>query len=173
MPERDSVLGPMVREIAANLDKAERARLTAVQIKGNLAKDHRANRDVSGQITVNGQKWSFDRTGATEAGGFTVYLAPDAYVGLGRPIGYALAIEQHLWRSNRFFGSSGELPFRTKLYPTGLSHRVTLPISLAYDEVAVAIGEVNRSLSGGTPIEISLSLQGDALPSLTFVPDCH
>jgi len=172
VPEGDSVLGPMVRELAANLDKAERARLTAVQIKGNLAEDHRANRDISGQITLNGQKLSFDRTGATESGGFTVYLAPDAYVALERPIGYDLAIEQHLWRSNRFFGSSGELQFRVRLHPTGLSHRVTLPISLAHDEVAVAIGEVNRSLSGGTPIEISLSLQGDALPALTFVPDC-
>lgn len=164
----DLTIGPMVKAMAANLDKADRVWLTSVQIKGNLPADYRANRDVSGQMTLNGRELDFDRTAATEAEGFAIHLPLDLSVALDKPVIYGLAIEQHLRLLNRHFDSSGVLPLRAQLAPSGLTDIVTQPITLA----RTTEEPDGEPVSDRTKIDISISIYGNPLPELTSVPDC-
>lgn len=165
----------LMREIQKNLDYAERLKVISLRIKGNLPADHRANRDISGRLIINGNAIKIPQTRLDESKDFMIGVIPDASLIVGESLEYSIVLEQHLRiRKHRYFGGEGLVRvMEFSKEASGLYGWVHLGVNIAYDESAVSIDDVSTTSVTGEPLYISLRLRGSTLPELQKTPNCN
>ena len=168
-------IGLLAKEILHNLKDAEQMTVTSVQIKGNLPQDERADRDVSGQLVINGNSIEIPQTRSDESDGFVIELESEANLIVGEPLNYAIALEQHLriW-GHRYFGGQGQSQITTAgKEADGLEHWINLSMQISYDEHANSLEEVSTTSAIGEPLSLNFRLRAPSLPEIQKMPDCQ
>ncbi|MCB6179025.1 hypothetical protein LHP98_12910 [Rhodobacter sp. Har01] len=168
-------LRTMIQELDQNLQKASSFVVTGVQIQGNLPEDYRADRDVSGRLTLDGKLHKISRVPASENDGFSMSLDVGATFPLDQPLNYSLVLEQHLRiMGNRFFGGVGKVEILDAIGTLdGLNHSVRLSILISHDEATGSVEEVGVQPEIGQKITLILHLRAVPLAALEGVPDCQ
>lgn len=167
-------LGRMVGELQQNLSEAPYITISEAQLSGNLPKDYRADRDVSGKLFLNGGSFDFARTPVAEDSGFRIEIAPELEVSAARNFDFGIALEQHRFWGNRYFSGAGTVDLLDAVGAiSGLDHEVFLPFSIAYDEVPREMeGLIVRSDSA-PGVVLKLRFHARPMAALEKAPKCE
>jgi hypothetical protein len=166
--------------LVSEIDAALSARATSViveeaVISGQLPSDLRANRDLSGRLTINDVMIDFDATEATVDAPFSLRATPDVALS-GLPLfTIRLMLEQNLKiYSDRVFEGSLEYdPFDAMRGPSGLRREVALRVPISLAEVADAASPEGRGAAAEAFADVVLTVRGMSLPPLRQRPACE
>lgn len=173
----DKTLTSFVQELRSILQTAaHRVTVTSFTIEGNLPKDFRTDRDISGRLTIGSTQISLDRIEFTEETGLRFSRSITIPLHTNTPVTARIGLEQHLkiW-SNPLFGGERRLNATTlfgAIKDTGLHPEANLVIPIAYDDAAGSLDEVTAAPTSGPSLTLQLKLSADRLPDLKTVPNC-
>jgi hypothetical protein len=167
-------LKPLILEIDRSItDSASQMRIETVWIRGNVPSEFKGNRDVSARIALNGEEFDFDRSPATEEGGFQIRVDPNLWAVDGRHLAVRLRLEQHRLLRNAIFAGEAEFDLLEAI-PEG--HGL---LANVYQELPIEIsdGEEGPADEAATPgdgdqIGLEMVLRGKAMRNLQRGPDC-
>ncbi|MCV2447477.1 hypothetical protein [Paracoccus sp. DMF] len=141
-------------------DKFPRLDLTHVMIVGNLPVQLRADRDVSGRVTINGRTSTLDRYEASKTGGFRLTVPmPASGLDISKDLTVKLELEQHRrLLANRHFDGSLTMPVDELLASlpegSGQLHQVEKELHLVHQndgEDGAARGALRLDLTLSAP----------------------
>lgn len=169
-------LAALVSEIDAALSaRATRVIVEEAVISGQLPSDLRANRDLSGRLTINDVMIEFDATEATVDAPFSLLATPDVTLSGLQLFTIRLMLEQNLRiYSNRVFeGSLAYDPFEAMGGPPGLRREVALRVPISLAEVGDASSSDSRGPVAEAFADVVLTMRGMSVPQLRQRPACE
>ena len=164
----------VVREIDNNLKRAHEARVSFVQITGNLPYEDRADRVVSGDLELDGAKLVIARTDAFAETGFNLNLRVSIPISVDKPVDVSLALEQHRHVfPNRHFGGSLRLDLLKEIGQTrGLEPSVPVFMPLREDDDTSGDADEQAALKSQSRVDLTLILRAEPMPALAMAPAC-
>lgn len=170
----DPALVPLADEVRAGLGLAELLMIDRVTVAGNLPTDDRANRKLSGRLTL-GETFDLAELKADEDTGFRWDIAIGRQappLGPGASLPVSLSLHQHLrLRDDRYYSGAGVAILGPALGAAeGLTATVTADLPLARDEDAGDIMDVAQPRGTAAVVSATLSLRAEPLPPLTKLP---
>lgn len=171
--KQEEALKPLVQEVQPVLNgQAVIARITAIEVQGNVPLEYRKNAAVSGKLHIVGAMFDLPEGDANKNSGFRLINSIKKEARLNAPIGFRLILEQHNWGKNRHFEGhinvdTGAMFNLMSGSGTSLTPTANLSIPIALDSDGVS-----AEPSSGTTVQVRLNLSASALPNLLEVPKC-
>lgn len=169
----DPALLPLADEVRAGLDLAARLMIDGVTVAGNLPFEDRADRKLSGRLTL-GASVDLAELKADKDTGFRWDIAVGRQappLGPGATLPVSLSLHQQRIRFDRYFGGAGMATLGPALGAAeGLTVTVTAALPLVRDEDADDIMAVAQPEGAVAAARVTLSLRAEPLPPLTKLP---
>lgn len=172
--EQNISLNGLVREIEQNLQQGMEATLSDAQISGLLPAEYRANRDISGNVKIDGYVLDVPKTRLSSNDTFAIGIIGDTNISFEQPLNIEIALEQHLRiNSHRLFGGSAEIDvFDAVGVAEGVSHMVRITIPIIHDIEADSLDEVFASSKSGQALTLTFQVLAKQLTPLINGPHC-
>lgn len=163
------LLRPMVLEMEKNLKVASLVTVGEIGITGNLPEGFRADRDISGHLSVNERSIPVGRRAASELRGFSITVVSGDQIRIHEPLRIRFVVEQHLrlW-TNRFFTGFVSIDTLEAVEAAdGLDHLIKHNLQIS--------GSENDKTGVGKPttVDLSVRLIGPPLAALEQAPQCR
>lgn len=176
--KHEEALTLLVREVQPVLNgKAGIARITAIEVQGNVPEAQKDNNEVLGKLYINGAKFDLPKVDAKKDTGFNLTATSIAKeTKLNADVEIKLKLEQDKFWGYNYFG--GEITinakelFKSMSVSETLTQTTSLSIPIALDSNAKNIDAVSVVPSSDTSVEVRLNLSASALPNLLEVPKC-
>lgn len=166
-------LSLLAREVLENIKSAHLIPVRSISIKGNLPPDYQADRKVTTHLTINGNRYKAERLEGFENKDFSITLSGIENLEVNKENRYELAIEQHLYLFNRYFGGSTENTVRNLISNVSKSSdKITFTIPIRMEEDAEDIDQVQSLAKSGHFIDVSILMERTSLPAIKNTPNC-
>lgn len=168
-------LSGLVKEILSNIDvNASKLQIIKIAIQGQLPSEFRAERRLSGILTIDETRIDLKRMSVAADELFVLNILPESDLLTSGATEITLSLEQHLRvKSHRFFGGAAKLDlFNGMSARRGLERKIAFDMPLAIDADANDVLSVAPADRSYDTVSVEMSLLGQALPNLNMQPDC-